>query len=165
MHLKYQPSPYFLTGEEMNQLPANVEKVSDIVKVLIGGIEFYKYGISKVSGQHIQAMFQRMIDEKQQAVTALRPYMVEADQRDTNDAEWIIKFQSTYKRLEKTLDSHEDHFQIEQLEDVEARVLRVIDSALDTDPPQHYACELRRIRTRMQQCHDEMHSLQHATAC
>lgn len=150
----------------MNQLPANVEKVSDIVKVLNGGIEFYKDGIHKVSGQSIQAMFKRMIEEKQQAVLALKPYLPESSaQRENNDADWIVRFRNMYARLRESLESTNDHVDIEQLEEVEDRVLRVIDSALETDPPQHYACELRRIRTRMQQCHDEMHSLQHATAC
>ncbi|MBD3584201.1 PA2169 family four-helix-bundle protein [Salinimonas sp. HHU 13199] len=149
----------------MNQLPANVEKVSDIVKVLNGGIEFYKNSIHKVTGQNIQAMFRRMIEEKQQAVTALKPYLPESAQRESNDADWIVRLRSMYSRLREALESPSDQIYIEQLEEVEDRVLRVIDSALETDPPQHYACELRRIRTRMQQCHDEMRSLQHATAC
>ena len=41
----------------MSQLPANIEKVSDIINALNGGIAFYKDTKEKVAGQNLQAIF------------------------------------------------------------------------------------------------------------
>lgn len=145
----------------MNQLPDNVDKVSDIVKVLKGGIEFYKDGVQNVTSQSTQAMFKRMLEEKQEAVSALNPYLPEAD--GSTDSDWALHLHDEYGILRKCMDSSDNRKCLEQLKELENDVLHVVDVALEKELPQHYASELRRIRSRMQQCHDEIHCLQNAT--
>ncbi|QPG06732.1 DUF2383 domain-containing protein [Salinimonas marina] len=149
----------------MNQLPANIDKISDIIKVLNGGIEFYKDGIKKVAGHNIQAMFNRMLEEKQQAVLTLQAYLPEQKSaKVSGNTDWSIGVRNMYTKLLGALNPINDHNYVKQLESVEDKVLAKINDALEEKPPQQFACELRRIRSRMQQCREELGSFHHATA-
>ena len=149
----------------MSQLPANIEKVSDIINALNGGIAFYKDTKEKVAGQNLQAIFSRMLEEKQLAVLALQSYagdfkpIVVETQKD-----WTVEISNMYTQLLAHVNSANDNSYFAQLEDVEDEVLASIDIALEQDQPQEFACELRRIRSRMQQCREELHSLQQSSA-
>ncbi|QJR82306.1 PA2169 family four-helix-bundle protein [Alteromonas pelagimontana] len=146
-----------------NQTP-QVDKVTDIIKVMNGGIEFYQDGIEKVSQQNLKAMFTRMITEKQEAIAALQPYAVSEQGDAETDSDWTVDVRNMYTNLLGALSSNKDHTYVDQLEEVEDKVLEAIDDALEENQPANCATELRRVRVRMQQCHDEMKSLQDATA-
>jgi len=146
----------------MGHSSPHVEKVTDVIKVLNGGIEFYKDGMKKVTSGNIREMFNRMIDEKQQAVLALETF-AEQGSKDSHSS-WSVEVRSMYTKILSILTSDKNHAYVSQLEEIEDKVLEVIDEALDANQPTVCATELRRIRTRMQQCHDEMKSLQAATA-
>lgn len=149
----------------MNSVPVSDNQVAEIVKVLNGGITFYQDSKRKVCSEHLQAMFNRMIEEKELAVIALRKYMTATQQADTVQyTDWTIGIRKLYTELMESVNSANDCMYVKQLEQVENKVLDVIDTALDDSQPQAFACELRRIRTRMQQCHDEIRSLHQVSA-
>lgn len=146
----------------MNQIPPNADKVADIIKVLNSGIGFYQRGIAQVQGAATRAIFHRMLEEKQQAVKTLQPHV---HQEHSDQTDWTVGLRKMYTDLTKNLSATNDPAFTDQLHTVEYKILTLIDDALDEQPPQAFACELRCIRSRMQQCLDEMRSLQRAHAC
>ena len=82
----------------------------------------------------------------------------------SSNTDWSISVRNMYTRLLGALNPINDHNYVKQLESVEDKVLAKIDDALEEKPPQQFACELRRIRSRMQQCREELGSFHHATA-
>ena len=61
------------------------------------------------------------------------------------------------------LSSNEDHTYVNQLEEVEDKVLKVLDSALENEQPTIAQSTLMSIRTNAQRMHDEMKALQEQT--
>ncbi|MCW8108257.1 PA2169 family four-helix-bundle protein [Alteromonas ponticola] len=148
----------------MDHQAPSVQKVSEIIKVLNGGIEFYQDGVEKVNEARITSLFTRMIEEKKEAVTALQPYAVAEQGRAETNHDVGVDIRNMYTTLVGSITSDKAHTYIKQLEEVEDKVLLSIDEALEEEQPSNCAAELRRIRTRMQQCHDEMKLLQTETA-
>lgn len=137
-------------------------EASKIVKVLNGGVEFYQHGIENVVQPSVRAMFQRMVDEKQKGIAMMRPYIV-SDSADTRTSkDWYAEFEKRYSPLLNEVKEQPDVVYIAHLEDVEEQVMEVIEATLNNIEHSGFATELRCIRTRMQQCRDEMHSLKEA---
>nr|WP_136250468.1 PA2169 family four-helix-bundle protein [Ningiella ruwaisensis] len=141
-----------------------VEKVSDVIKVLQGGIEFYEEAIKEIDTNHIINVFKRMISEKENAIEMLQPYAINEQGEKETDADWMVSTRKMYTKLVGKMSSDEDHTYIKQLEEVEDRVLEVLDDALSREQPANCLTALRQVRARAQQLHDEMKALQEATS-
>lgn len=143
---------------------STVDKVADIIKVLNGGIEFYQDAMNKVESPNVRNMFSRMIDEKRKAVEELQAFAI-AEKGDKEKATaFSVDLRNMYTNVLGMFTSDKDHTYIDELEEVEDKVLEVMDEALEEDQPSACAASLRKIRARMQQCHDEMKALQIATS-
>ena len=113
--------------------PNHVEKVSSIIKVLNGGIEFYSDAIKKVESQSIKTVFQQMINDKQTAITTLQPFAV-AEQGDyEDDNAMAVDIRSMYTKVISSLTSNSDHTFVSQLEEVEDKILAELREALKED--------------------------------
>ena len=140
-----------------------VGKITDIVKKLNSGIEFYATAIEKAAAPNCQAMFRRMWEEKQRAVNTLTP-LTDLNADDTKEAgSACIDFRQIYTSLLGAMSDDKDCTYVQQLIDVEETILQAIDDALNKDQTPENASSLRLVRTRTQQCHDEMQSLYNAT--
>lgn len=140
-----------------------VRKITDIVKKLNSGINFYATAIEKVSAPNCQAMFRRMWEEKQRAVKTLAPLSdLEPDEVD-NAGNTCIDLHKIYTKLLGAVSDDKDCTYVKQLIDVEETILHTIDDALHEDQTPEDASSLRLVRTRTQQCHDEMLSLYNAS--
>ena len=136
--------------------------MSEVIKVLNGGIEFYQDNIDKVSSGSTKAMFNRTIEEKQQVVIELQSFAIEQQGEPDNHSSIAIDIRNMYAKLVNSVGTDKENAYICQLEKVEEKVLEVFDEALSEEQPAECASELRRFRTRMQQCHDEIKSLHQA---
>ena len=151
-------------SNNMTNKLSTVDKVSDIIKVLNGGIEFYQDAMTKVNSSNVRNMFSRMIMEKKQAVEELQSFAVaETGDKETSTA-FSVDARNMYTNILGMFTSDKDHTYIDELEEVEGKVLEVMDEALEEDQPSACAAALRKIRARMQQSHDEMKALQIATS-
>lgn len=140
-----------------------VDKITDIVKKLKSGIDFYATAIEKVSAPHCQAMFRRMCEEKQHAVKTLAPLSDLKKEDVDNASSSCIDFQRIYTKLLAKVSDDKDCTYVKQLIEVEEKILHTIDDALNENPTPDNASSLRLVRTRTQQCHDEMLSLYNAS--
>ncbi|MBT0586674.1 PA2169 family four-helix-bundle protein [Alteromonas oceanisediminis] len=148
----------------MSKQVRDVEDVAEIIKVLNGGIEFYQDALTKIETPNVRSMFSRMIEEKQQAIASLQPFAIAEKGEVESGTSTAVDLRNMYTNVLGMFSSDKAHTYVDELEEVEDKVLEVMDKALEEDQPAACAAELRRIRARMQQCHDEMKALQEATS-
>lgn len=139
-----------------------VGEITDIVKKLNSGASFYADAISHVASENYQAMFTRMQEEKVRAINTLQPLSNLDKDNAKAGRNGCIELRHLYTSILATIASDHDYTYMKQLIEVEESILHAIDKALDVGPPPEQASTLRLVRTRMQQCHDEMLSLHSA---
>ena len=142
----------------------NLTPVKELVKVLNGGIEFYKEAKTKVSSQSLEIIFERMISEKERAAAELQPLVVLDEGEVETDNDFMVSLRETYTKVLSVISTDKEHTYISQLEEVEDRVLEKIEAALEEPLPAPYFSTLKLIQNSMQACHDEMKALQEVTA-
>ncbi len=147
----------------MSTHTAQVEKVSDVIQVMKAGIDFYQDAIEQVESSHVKQTFKKMVVNKKAAIDALQPLAV-AEQGELETGSSIaVDSRKVYTKLAGMLSSNEDHTYVNQLEEVEDKVLKVLDSALEKEQPAIAQSTLMSIRTNAQRMHDEMKALQEQT--
>lgn len=140
----------------MTPTPIPADKIADLIKVLQSGIRFYRVGINAARCESSKDMFSRMLAEKEQACAELRAYC-----DDVKDSESVLAVdaRNLYTRLISRISANRDQMFIEQLAVMERRILQTFDEVLGNPLPQHCAQLLRKIRTRLLQCYDELLAL------
>lgn len=144
--------------------PNHVEKVSSIIKVLNGGIEFYSDAIKKVDSQSVKAVFEKMISDKQAAITTLQPFAVAQQGEYEDDNAVSVDIRNMYTSVISSLTSNSDHTFVSQLEEVEDKILAVLRDALKEDQPAACTMALNNVLTDMKRNHDQMRALQKSTS-
>ncbi|MGQ8367001.1 PA2169 family four-helix-bundle protein [Glaciecola sp. 1036] len=148
----------------MNTQRPQAQNIAEIIKVMQGGIDFYQEAQKEVDTDYVQSAFQRMIREKKKAIEDLQPFAINEQGEPEDDSHWMVDLRKHYTKLIGTFSSEEEHTYVKQLEEVEDKVLEVLDDALGKTQPTECMEVLRRIRAAAQQLHDEMKALQQATA-
>jgi|TARA_R110001606_G_scaffold377225_1_gene536184 uncharacterized protein (TIGR02284 family) len=133
--------------------------ISDIIKVMNGGIEFYQEAITKLDNTTYQAFFNRMISAKEEAVTELQKFAIEENGQPESDTSNSVKAHQAYTKLLFKISRDSAFTYVDQLEEVEDKVLDEIDTALEKKQAQDCEITLQRVRVRMKECHDEMKAL------
>jgi uncharacterized protein (TIGR02284 family) len=141
-----------------------VEKVTDIIKVLNGGISFYEEAVDKVKSQSLKTMFGRLILQKRHAVAKLQPYAIEEQGEVEKDSSIAVSIRKTYTKLLSGITSDADHTYVEQLEEVEDKTLEVIREALEREQPVAVNQVLLGVLSDAKIAHSEMKSLQELTS-
>ncbi|MDE8604843.1 PA2169 family four-helix-bundle protein [Marinomonas sp. RSW2] len=134
--------------------------ISDIIKVMNGGIEFYQEATTKLDNTTYQAFFNRMISAKEEAVAELQKFAVQEDGHPETDTSNAVKARQAYTKLLSKMSSDTSFTYVDQLEEVEDKVLDEIDAALEKKQAQDCEVTLQRVKVRMKECHDEMKALQ-----
>jgi uncharacterized protein (TIGR02284 family) len=137
--------------------------ISDIIKVMNGGIEFYQEATTKLDNTTYQAFFNRMISAKEEAVAELQKFAVQEDGHPETDTSNAVKARQAYTKLLSKMSSDTSFTYVDQLEEVEDKVLDEIDAALEKKQAQDCEVTLQRVKVRMKECHDEMKALQVTT--
>lgn len=144
----------------MLQQSESVHHITDIIKVMNSGIEFYQKAKDKVDDKSYQGFFNRMIDAKAKAIFELQPFAVEEKGDLETGTDTLVKARETYTHVVSKLSSNTEFTYVDQLEEVEDRVLEELDDALSKDQTPDCEAALIRIKTKMKECHDEMKALQ-----
>ncbi|MFT6403929.1 MAG: hypothetical protein ACJA2U_000278 [Marinomonas primoryensis] len=137
--------------------------ISDIIKVMNGGIEFYQEATTKLDNTTYQAFFDRMISAKEEAVAELQKFAVQEDGYPESDTSNAVKARQAYTKLLSKISSDSTFTYVDQLEEVEDKVLVEIDAALEKKQAQDCEVTLQRVKVRMKECHDEMKALKVTT--
>lgn len=145
----------------MLQHTPEVNHIADIIKVMNSGIEFYHEAKDKVDNPEYSSFFNRMIDAKESSVFELQKFaVVEKGDLETG-SDTMTEARKVYTKLvDKVSTERTAYHYVDQLEEVEDKVLDEINHALSKDQAPDCEVTLRRIYTRMKECHDEMRMLQ-----
>jgi uncharacterized protein (TIGR02284 family) len=147
----------------MQTQTAQTNHISDIIKVMNGGIEFYQEATTKLDNTTYQAFFDRMISAKEEAVAELQKFAVQEDGYPESDTSNAVKARQAYTKLLSKISSDSTFTYVDQLEEVEDKVLVEIDAALEKKQAQDCEVTLQRVKVRMKECHDEMKALKVTT--
>lgn len=134
--------------------------VSDIIKVLQGGIEFYEDALSKVHSSEVKTIFSLMIDEKNLAISQLQPLVIAEEGEPETGTYWAVDIRQMYANTLNIFTSDDDETYVEQLEEVEDKVLEVVNKALEETQSANLVQALSGIKIKMMACHDQMKALQ-----
>ncbi|ETX12292.1 hypothetical protein MUS1_01430 [Marinomonas ushuaiensis DSM 15871] len=141
-----------------------VKHITDIIKVMNGGMEFYQEAKTKIGTDSYKVFFNRMISAKREAAAELQQFAVQEQGELEKDTSNAVKLRQSYTKLLSKISGDTTAFTyIDQLEEVEDKVLEEIDIALEREQPQNCEIILQRIKVRMKECHDEMKALQQTT--
>lgn len=140
------------------ELPLS-KQASQLTSLFHQGIAFYKAGSEKINMPHMSAVFNRMLEEKQLAVTMLAPFSDEGAVKGDAPREHELSLSQRYDDVLSALSLSSPTTDVSQLTAIEEKFLQWVDDALDGLSPGEFATELRCIRGRMQQCLDEMLAL------
>lgn len=145
----------------MLQHTPEVNHIADIIKVMNSGIEFYHEAKDKIDSPEYTSFFNRMIDAKESAVFELQKFaVVEKGDLETG-SDTLTQARKVYTNLVDKISTESTAANyVDQLEEVEDKVLEEIDDALNKDQAPDCEATLMRIKTRMKECHDEMRMLQ-----
>lgn len=138
--------------------------VKELIKVLNGGVEFYKEAKEELSDNTLATIFNKMITEKSRAISELQTYVLIDEGEIEDDTDLVVTLREKYTKLLTVVRADKEHAYIDQLEEVEDRVLDKLASALEEPLPEPCNIALSQIQIRMQTCHDEMKALQQASA-
>lgn len=141
-----------------------VKKVAEVIKMLNGGIEFYADATKQVKSSQLISVFGRMMSARQNAIEKLQPFAIAEQGERENDSSLAIKVRNMYSNLLSTFSFDSDHTIVSQLEEVEDKTLKAIKDALDQEQPEVCKNALLNVLHDIQNCHDEMKSLQQETA-
>ncbi len=147
----------------MSSQTAQVENVSDVIQVMKAGIDFYEDAIEKVESSRVKQTFRKMVVNKRQAIDTLQPLAIAEQGEKETGSSFAVSSRKLYTKLAGALSSNEDHTYVKQLEEVEDKVLEVLDEALEKDQPVIAKTTLENVRTHAQKLHDEMKVLQAIT--
>lgn len=138
--------------------------VADIIKVMNGGVEFYEKAKQEVDSPRIQHMFDKMVEAKKSAINELQPFVSAEKGHIEAGSDLEVSARQVYtKLLDKVTQSSTEHTYVDQLEEVEDKVLAELEEALKLDQPSGCEQALRAVQARMRECHDEMKALQMTT--
>ncbi|GAA0854426.1 PA2169 family four-helix-bundle protein [Aliiglaciecola litoralis] len=141
-----------------------VEKVTDIIRVLNGGIKFYEEAMEKVDSHGAKTVFGRMVSAKRSSVEKLQPFAIAENGEFEKDSDMAVDFRNAYTKVLSKLTSDNDHTYVEQLEEVEDKTRAVIHEALEIDQPKACKMALMNVLNTANETHSQMKSLQQTTS-
>jgi uncharacterized protein (TIGR02284 family) len=139
------------------------EKVTDVIQVMKAGVEFYEEAEHKVDNDYIKATFRKMSANKKAAIEAIQPFVIANNGEREEETSLMVEARKTYTHFISTFTSNEDHIYVKQLEEVEDKVLEVLDEALEDEKVLEAKNVLTIVRADAQKMHDQMKALQEQT--
>tara|TARA_R110000751_G_scaffold307911_2_gene435214 strand:- start:25996 stop:26478 length:483 start_codon:yes stop_codon:yes gene_type:complete len=148
------------TGVNMLNQTTSVEKVTDVIQVMSAGVEFYHDAVEQVNDSFVKNTFIKMASKKEAAIQALQPLAVQQQGEVEDGTSIVVDSRKLYTKFAAMFSDNEDYTYVKQLEEVEDKVLEVLDEALNAKQPLQAMSVLTHVRADAQLMHDEMKSLQ-----
>jgi uncharacterized protein (TIGR02284 family) len=127
------------------------------------GVEFYEEAEQKVDSDYIKATFRKMSANKKAAIEAIQPFVIANNGEREEETSLAVEARKTYTHFISTFTSNEDHTYVKHLEEVEDKVLEVLDEALEEEKVVDAKNVLITLRADAQKMHDQMKALQEQT--
>ncbi|GAA0817432.1 PA2169 family four-helix-bundle protein [Colwellia sp. D2M02] len=138
--------------------------IKELVRVLNGGIEFYRSAMDKVSNPHLMHVFENNINEKARTIAELQTFVLIDEGKIEQDSAFSVELREAYTKVLAVISADAEHTYVSQLEEIEDKVLEKIEAALMKKLPAECQSTLLQIQVRMQHCHNHMKQLKLVTA-
>jgi uncharacterized protein (TIGR02284 family) len=141
-----------------------ISAIRDLIKVLNDGVNFYTDAKRELRGSGYEALFQEMIDVRQNALVRLQPllYAREGDVEDGQTLEGSLR--KAYTELLAKIKSSKSKTYIVQLEELEDRTLAFVKKAQQEVVSVDFTIAINYILISMQECHHRMRSIKRNVA-
>lgn len=141
-----------------------ISAIRDLIKVLNDGVKFYTDAKIELKGSGYDAIFQEMIDVRQNALVRLQPllYAREGDVEGGQTIEGSLR--KAYTDLLAKIKSNKSKTYIVQLEELEDRTLEHVKKAQEEVVSVDFTIALNYILISMQECHNRMRALKRNVA-
>lgn len=145
-------------------MTTEISAIRDLIKVLNDGVNFYTDAKVELKGSGYDAIFQEMIDVRQNALVRLQPlvYAREGEVEDGKTMEGALR--KAYTELLAKIKSNKSKTYIDQLEELEDRTLEHVKKAQAEAVSVDFTIALNYILISMQECHNRMRSLKRNVA-
>ncbi len=145
-------------------MATEISAIRDLIKVLNDGVNFYTDAKVELKGSGYDAIFQEMIDVRQNALVRLQPlvYAREGEVEDGKTMEGALR--KAYTELLAKIKSNKSKTYIDQLEELEDRTLEHVKKAQAEAVSVDFTIALNYILISMQECHNRMCSLKRNVA-
>ncbi len=145
-------------------MATEISAIRDLIKVLNDGVNFYTDAKVELKGSGYDAIFQEMIDVRQNALVRLQPlvYAREGEVEDGKTMEGALR--KAYTELLAKIKSNKSKTYIDQLEELEDRTLEHVKKAQAEAVSVDFTIALNYILISMQECHNRMRSLKRNVA-
>lgn len=137
-----------------------VEKVTDIIQVLNGGVKFYEDAMDKVDSHGAKSVFGRMRSAKKTSIEKLQPFAIAESGDFEKDSDILVDIRNAYTNVLSKITPNSDFTYVDQLEEVEDKTLSVIREALEIDQPIACKMALMKVLNTANETHSQMKSLQ-----
>lgn len=141
-----------------------ISAIRDLIKVLNDGVKFYTDAKIELKGSGYDAIFQEMIDVRQNALVRLQPllYAREGEVEGGQTLEGSLR--KAYTDLLAKIKSNKSKTYIVQLEELEDRTLEHVKKAQEEVVSVDFTIALNYILISMQECHNRMRALKRNVA-
>ncbi|WP_039916900.1 PA2169 family four-helix-bundle protein [Cellvibrio mixtus] len=141
-----------------------ISAIRDLIKVLNDGVKFYTDAKVELSGSGYEAVFQEMIDVRQNALVRLQPLLYAREGEVEDDQTLRGSLHQAYTDLLAKIKSNKAKTYIVQLEELEDRTLECVKKAQAEAVSVDFTIALNYILISMQECHNRMRSLKRNVA-
>lgn len=139
----------------MNQ---SMNQLNELIEITRDGQHFYQHAMAEVRDVELQHLFRDLAQSKTHIIQALSVKVASNDQQPSQDGTLAGRSREMYADARARLGGS-DRVYIEQLEQMEERIVRAFEDALDAAEPDVralLAIELPKLRA----CHERMRTLQ-----
>lgn len=143
---------------------SEISAIRDLIKVLNDGVKFYTDAKVELNGSGYDAVFQEMIDVRQNALARLQPLLYAREGEVEDDHTIGGSLRQAYTDLLAKIKSNKAKTYIVQLEELEDRTLEYVKKAQAEAVSVDFTIALNYILISMQECHNRMRSLKRNVA-
>lgn len=144
----------------MFQHTANITEFNGLIKVLNSSLNFYEKAIVEVENLRVKKLLSKVHDQHVSSIHTLEPY-ANLDKGESEDgSNFAIEARNMYTQALSKLQSDSDLTFIDQLEEVEDKILEKMNNIDETDLPVRAQPAFIKTRIESQITHNVMKSLQ-----
>lgn len=138
----------------------NVEHINEVITILNSGVEFYREAEKKIDDLDIKRLFEQMAVSHERSAARLQPYSVLTQGEREDGSSFAVESRRVYTKVLAMIKDDPEYTFIDQLEEVEDKILESLDKVAKQDLPLACRGDLSEVRAEVVGCHDRMRSIQ-----
>ena len=144
----------------MFQHTANIKEFNGLIKVLNSSLNFYEKAISEIENPKVKKLLKRVHSQHASSINTLEPHTDLDIRKKEDSSSFAVEARNIYTQALSKLQSDSDLAFIDQLEEVEDKILKRMDDIDTVNLPLLAQPALIKTRLESQITHKVMKSLQ-----